>query len=50
MNAKPAFYVKAHTDYYIGEEKKEQKFKMISHIDDMLILIDDMLKISYQVN
>ena len=42
MNAKPAFYVKAHTDYYIGEEKKEQNFKMISHIDDMLILIDDM--------
>ena len=39
MNAKPEFYVKAHTDYYSGEEKKEQKFKMISHIDDLIELV-----------
>ena len=39
MGAKPEFYVQAHTDYYINEEKKEQNFKMISHIDDLIELV-----------
>ncbi len=35
MDATPAFAVKAHSDYYIGE-KKEQTFEMISNVDDMI--------------
>ena len=36
MDANPEFYVKARPDYYIGEEKQEQNYKMISRIDDLL--------------
>ena len=34
LDTKPEFYVKANSDYHIGDEKKDQQFKMISHIDD----------------
>ncbi len=37
MGATPEFYVKAHSDYYIGE-KKEQHFEMISHVDELITL------------
>ena len=39
MDANPEFYVKAHSDYHIGEEKREQNYKMISHIDDLIKLV-----------
>ena len=40
MDVKPEFYVRANSDYHIGEEKKDQQFKMISHIDDLLALVN----------
>ena len=38
MNAKSELNIKAHSDYCFGE-KKEQKIKMISHIDDLIELV-----------
>ena len=38
MNVKSEFYVKAHSDYGIGE-RQEQNYKMISHIDDLMRLV-----------
>ena len=47
LDTKPEFYVKANSDYHIGDEKKDQQFKMISHIDDLLALVNE-IAIAYK--
>jgi hypothetical protein len=47
MDANPEFYVQAHSDYYIGEEKQEPKYKMIPQIDDLIALVNE-IKTKYK--
>ena len=38
MHVKPEFYIKAHSDYRVGE-RQEQNYKIMSHVDDLMKLV-----------
>jgi len=50
LNVKPEFGVKASSDYYLGEEKKDPEYQMISHVDDLLKMIREKLKVVEEQN
>jgi hypothetical protein len=37
---KPEFCAKASSDYFIGDERQDPDYKMISHIDDIVKMVD----------